>query len=163
MTSPAIAITIRAADADDHFAVARLAALDSAENLPPMPLLLAEVDDELRVALSLRNRSAIADPFFPTADILALLQAYAAELDRPPRRRPRTTPTRKDGSMSPITTKSRAGRIVGRATQIWAELDYAQRRLLEIRTGTPQLTRQQRRTAGSLSEPEALYALEQRE
>ncbi len=65
--------------------------------------------------------------------------------------------------MSPTTTKSRAGRIVGRATQIWAELDYAQRRLLEIRTGIPQLTRQERPTAGSVSELEALYALEQRE
>jgi hypothetical protein len=87
MSSPAIAITIRAAYADDQAAVARLAALDSADDLPPMPLLLAEIDDQLRVALSLHDGSAIADPFFPTADLLALLRAYAADLDRPPIRR----------------------------------------------------------------------------
>lgn len=35
---------------------------------------------------------------------------------------------------------SRLRRIFSRATQTWAELDYAQRRLLEIRTGVPNLT-----------------------
>jgi hypothetical protein len=42
------------------------------------------------------------------------------------------------------TTKSRARRIIGGARQLWAELDYAQRRLLEIRTGIPNLTRDRR-------------------
>jgi len=96
MTSPGSTITIRAANPDDRVAVARLAALDSAEELPPMPLLLAQIDDQLRVAVSLRDGSAIADPFFPTADILAMLRAYAADLNRPAirpwrRRRPRLT------------------------------------------------------------------------
>jgi len=37
---------------------------------------------------------------------------------------------------------SRAHRIIDRITQIWSELDYAQRRLIEIRTGV-QLTRRE--------------------
>jgi len=36
---------------------------------------------------------------------------------------------------------SRTGKAVGRVQQIWAELDYAQRRLFEIRTGVPSLPR----------------------
>jgi hypothetical protein len=55
----------------------QLAALDSADALPPSPLLLGEVDGELRVALSLNDDSAIADPFYPTAAILALLRGHA--------------------------------------------------------------------------------------
>jgi hypothetical protein len=39
------------------------------------------------------------------------------------------------------TTTSRARRIVSRINATWAELDYAQRRMLEIRTGTPGLAR----------------------
>ena len=70
-------ITIRTAYSDDEVALTRLAALDSAEKLPPRPVLLAEVDGQLRAALSLRNDSAIADPFFPTADLLALLHQHA--------------------------------------------------------------------------------------
>ena len=78
MTAPPVQLTIRPAYADDELALYRLAALDSAADLPPMPLLLAEVDGELRVALSLRDGSAIADPFFPTADVISLLRAHSA-------------------------------------------------------------------------------------
>jgi hypothetical protein len=77
-TAHAAQITIRPAYADDELAVVRLAALDSADAPPPTPLLVAEVDGQLRVALSLRDGSAIADPFVPTADILALVRAYAS-------------------------------------------------------------------------------------
>jgi hypothetical protein len=84
MTAP---ITIRPAYADDELAVARLAALDSARDAPPAPLLVAEVDGALRVALSLRDGSAIADPFFPTADILTLVRARAASVTGATRRR----------------------------------------------------------------------------
>jgi hypothetical protein len=46
--------------------------------------------------------------------------------------------------------------------QTWTELDYAQRRLLEIRTGIPNLTPPKRpRISQSVSELEALFALEQ--
>jgi hypothetical protein len=45
--------------------------------------------------------------------------------------------------------------------QTWGELDYAQRRLLEIRTGIPNLTPPKRPgISQSVSELEALYALE---
>jgi hypothetical protein len=71
-------ITIRTAYSDDDVAVTRLAQLDSADQLPPRPLLLAEVDGELRAALSLRDGSTIADPFFPTVDLLALLHKHAS-------------------------------------------------------------------------------------
>jgi hypothetical protein len=70
-------IMIRPAYADDHGELARLAALDSADIVPPRPLLIAEVDGVLRVALSLRDGSVIADPFFATAEITALLRAHA--------------------------------------------------------------------------------------
>jgi hypothetical protein len=56
-------------------------------------------------------------------------------------------------------TKSRAGRIFGRVKEIWAELDYAQRRTLEITTGMPSLTRKRPTTGTSVSELESLYAL----
>jgi hypothetical protein len=81
-------ITIRPGYADDHNALARLAALDSAA-IPAEPLLVAEMDGELSAALSLRDGTSIADPFLPTADIVALLRAHAAAATATPRRRPR--------------------------------------------------------------------------
>jgi hypothetical protein len=87
MTTPEI--TIRPAYADDQLALQRLASLDSAGGVPPHPLLVADVDGELRVALSVKDGSAIADPFFRTAPILDLLRAHARaehERRRPPRR-----------------------------------------------------------------------------
>ena len=59
-------ITVRPAYADDERALARLAALDSAP-VPPAPLLVAEVEGELRAALSLWDGTVIADPFHPSA------------------------------------------------------------------------------------------------
>ncbi len=73
-------ITIRPAYGDDELALARLAALDSAERVPPAPLLIAEVDSQLRVALSMRDGSAIADPFFRTVHLVKLLRAHAAAI-----------------------------------------------------------------------------------
>lgn len=78
-------ITIRPGYADDELALARVAALDSAP-VPPTPLLVAEVDGELRAALSLRDGSAVADPFHPTAELVALLRAHV-ELGAAPKRR----------------------------------------------------------------------------
>jgi hypothetical protein len=68
--------TVRRATAVDDVAVARLAALDSAD-VPSGPLLLAESNGELRAALSLRDGEAIADPFHHTAAIVDLLAALA--------------------------------------------------------------------------------------
>jgi hypothetical protein len=57
---------------------------------------------------------------------------------------------------------SRLRRLFSRVTQTWAELDYAQTRLLEIQTGIPNLTRPKRpRISRSVSELEALYAFEE--
>lgn len=82
------AITIRRAYADDDTALLRLAALDSSE-VPSAPVLLAEVDGELRAAMSLADGSAIGDPFFPTLGLIELLQTHAATTapQRAPRRR----------------------------------------------------------------------------
>ncbi len=81
-------ITIRPGYADDHLALARLAALDSAA-VPAEPLLVAELDGELSAALSLADDTSIADPFRPTADIVALLRAHAAAARPAPRTRRR--------------------------------------------------------------------------
>ena len=42
--------------------------------------------------------------------------------------------TRQEHTMS-ATTTTRTRRIVSRITTTWAEMDHAQRRMLEIRTG----------------------------
>jgi hypothetical protein len=81
-------ITIRPGFADDHVALHRLAALDSA-GVPAEPLLVAELDGELSAALSLHDGASIADPFRPTAEIVALLQAHAAAARPTPRTRRR--------------------------------------------------------------------------
>jgi hypothetical protein len=72
-------ITIRPAFADDRAALIRLAALDSSP-VPTSPVLLAEVDEEARAALSLADGSVVADPFFRTLDLVALLRAHAAAI-----------------------------------------------------------------------------------
>ena len=86
-TSSTATITIRHATPDDETELRRLAALDSALGAPPRPLLLAEVEGELRAALSLGDGSAIADPFFPTADLLELLRVHATAMADAGRRR----------------------------------------------------------------------------
>jgi hypothetical protein len=94
MTALASQIMIRPGYADDYEALVHLAALDSADRVPARPLLLAEVDGELRAALSLSDGTAIADPFFPTAEIVALVRAHAAGRAMPRRRRRRLAPGR---------------------------------------------------------------------
>jgi hypothetical protein len=82
-------ITIRPAYADDELALRRLAAVDSADAVPPAPLLLAELDGELRAALSLADGSVIADPFVRTAELVELLRTRARADAATPRRRAR--------------------------------------------------------------------------
>ena len=72
-------IQIRAATAADGRALMRLAALDSS-SMPFGPTLLAEVDGEPKAALALREDRAIADPFSPTSDLVALLRMHGATL-----------------------------------------------------------------------------------
>lgn len=79
-------IVIRPAFADDALPLIRLAALDSAPAVPAAPLLVAELDGELRVALSLVDGRVIADPFVATAEVVELLRFRAASLAAPARR-----------------------------------------------------------------------------
>jgi hypothetical protein len=87
MTSTA-SLTLRPAAADDAPWLERLAALDS-RSLPAGPLLVAERDGQLVAAVSEPTLEAIADPFEPTADAVALLrrQAVARRNAVPARRR----------------------------------------------------------------------------
>lgn len=83
MTDPSV--TIRFAHTYDGAALARLAQLDSAEAVV-LPALVAEVDCELRAALSLVNGAVIADPFRATCELVDLLQIRARQFAERPRR-----------------------------------------------------------------------------
>jgi hypothetical protein len=78
-------VTIRYACADDDAVFERLAALDSAA-IPPPPILVAEVDGEPRVALSLGSSEVVADPFHKTAPLVELVRVRAAQLTATARR-----------------------------------------------------------------------------
>jgi hypothetical protein len=84
--NPAETVTIRMAVPADADALGRLARLDSAPPPAPVPMLVAEVDGELRAALPLHGGSAIADPFRRTGELVALLAERARQLAPPPRR-----------------------------------------------------------------------------
>ena len=73
MTSP---LVLRPASAADTAALERLAALDSAGPLTG-EVMLAYAGGEVRAALALETGRAIADPFYPSADLVALLRAAA--------------------------------------------------------------------------------------
>jgi hypothetical protein len=72
-------LTIRRATAADAFALKRLAAIDSAAP-PTGEVLLGEMGDELWAAVSVDTGAAIADPFRPSADLVALLRFRAARV-----------------------------------------------------------------------------------
>jgi hypothetical protein len=78
---PAPPVTIRHGFPDDSLALMRLAALDSAEPLAP-PVLVAEVDGQVRAAQSLRDGAVIADPFHRTQPLVELLLARIEHLAR---------------------------------------------------------------------------------
>jgi hypothetical protein len=80
MTSP---LVLRPATSADTFELARLAALDSARPLSG-EVLVAAAGGELRAALSLETGRAVADPFWPSGELVDLLRAAAGE--RPRRR-----------------------------------------------------------------------------
>lgn len=69
-------IAIRLAHADEASDVRRLAALDSAA-APRGDVLLAIVDGRPTAALALGDGRVVADPFVPTADVVALLRLRA--------------------------------------------------------------------------------------
>ena len=72
-------LRIRYARQDDDAALRRLAALDSAL-VPAAPLLVGEVDGELRAALSLVDSAVIADPFRLTVALVELLRVRSGQL-----------------------------------------------------------------------------------
>jgi hypothetical protein len=84
--NPAETLTIRMAVSADAEALARLAQLDSAPPPAPVPMLVAEVDGELRAALPLHGGPAIADPFRRTVELVAILAERTRKLAPPPRR-----------------------------------------------------------------------------
>lgn len=93
--TPLTQVVIRYAERGDERALARLAGRDS-QPVPAGALLVAQADGEIRAALSLDGRGAVADPFHPTAELVRLLElrcgqleARRAERARPARRHPR--------------------------------------------------------------------------
>jgi hypothetical protein len=66
-------VTVRRSASGDESSLARLAALDSAS--PPRgPALIAEANSRMLAALPLGAGRPIADPFEPTAELVALLE-----------------------------------------------------------------------------------------
>jgi hypothetical protein len=72
-------VTIRRATPDDWSALERLAALE-ARDVPTGAALVAEVEDRVLAAIWLETRTALADPFEPTGELVALLEARSAQL-----------------------------------------------------------------------------------
>jgi hypothetical protein len=72
-------ITVRRSVSADRSALKRLAALDSARP-PTGPALVAEADSRILAALPLGSGRPIADPFEPTAAVVALLQLRAEQI-----------------------------------------------------------------------------------
>ena len=82
-TPPAVReidVAIRLARPQDALAVEALAVLDDAES-PRGRVLVAEVDGQILAALPLDSRRAFGDPFRRTADLVALLEARAQQMD----------------------------------------------------------------------------------
>jgi hypothetical protein len=75
MTSPA-SLLVRPAHAGDADTLRLLAALDSAAPLTGT-VLLAESDGKPVAAMSVDTGAVVADPFEPTADVVALLRVAA--------------------------------------------------------------------------------------
>ena len=74
-------LTLRYAVPADAEALDRLAQLDS-RRAPRGLVLVAEVGGELWAAISLDDHHAVADPFRPTGELVALLVERARQLQR---------------------------------------------------------------------------------
>lgn len=100
---------IRLATENDAYALARLAALDSEQPLEGS-ILIGELRGEPVVALSLDDDRAIADPFRPTAHLLATMRVRARAS-----RAVEHLPLLRDRLLAGHPTVFR-GRLTGRAT-----------------------------------------------
>jgi hypothetical protein len=79
MTNTMQNLTVRRSNSADRAGLARLAALDSAQ--PPRgPALVAEADSRMLAALPMGAGRAIADPFEPTAALVALLELRRSQI-----------------------------------------------------------------------------------
>jgi hypothetical protein len=74
-------LVLRPATSADTADLERLAALDSARPLAG-DVLLAHADGEIRAALSLETGRSVADPFYPSLELVPLLRAAAGERPR---------------------------------------------------------------------------------
>ena len=89
--SGASSLTLRYAGPADTEAIDRLAQLDS-RRAPRGVVLVAEVAGELWAAMSLDDGHAVADPFRPTGELVALLAARGRQLRRAARGRTQSLP-----------------------------------------------------------------------
>ena len=87
-THETTAVTMRLAGPNDDAALRRLAAIDS-KPVPAGDVLIAEVDAGIVAAVPVDGGAAVADPFTPTAHLVALLRSRAGQLATPLRRSPR--------------------------------------------------------------------------
>ena len=69
-------VVMRAARVEDSRALRRLAALDS-KGAPRGPVLVAEVDGAIPAAVEIGSGTVFANPFRPTAHLVALLELHA--------------------------------------------------------------------------------------
>jgi hypothetical protein len=81
-------VTIRWATPADARSLEILAQLDEAP-VPPAPLVLAFVGDELWAAFSPSSGQTISDPFRPSAQVVDLVRERGRQLTVPELRRPR--------------------------------------------------------------------------
>ena len=73
------AVTVRRATKEDSRTLVRLAQLDQAAT-PADPVLIGELFTRPVAALSLGDGNVVADPFTPTAEVVALLRLRARQL-----------------------------------------------------------------------------------
>ena len=74
-------LVLRPATSADTADLERLAALDSARPLAG-EVVLAHADGEVRAAVSLETGRVVADPFYPSLELVPLLRAAAGESPR---------------------------------------------------------------------------------
>jgi hypothetical protein len=86
-------LTLRLATPDDAETLRLVAEVDSAPRPPAEPVLVAELGERMVAALSLSDGSVVADPFVPTADVIATMrdwsEARLTRRERSKRFRPR--------------------------------------------------------------------------
>ena len=70
-------IVIRSARTADEQALAVLGVLDGGPDVPAGRVLVAEVDGRIRAAVG-SNGAAISDPFWPSAELVSMLQLHTA-------------------------------------------------------------------------------------